>query len=218
MPWAWNPTTNKWEDEAGKPLTQEILELVFDGDLEAATDNLETIFNALTVGAFTFDDFLTESTKELTKMYIRALIWGRGGITNVTAGDWGAMVDLLREQIKFFEDYTQEIELDRISEHEAHRRLLMYANSARAAYEMGSLTASGVPLTAVRRIPQPGDGSTDCKTNCKCHWRVEDDYAIESNGERVFIGWRLYWELGAADHCETCLDRRDNWYPLVITP
>lgn len=87
-------------------------------------------------------------------------------------------------------------------------RSQLYINSARQAYERAKARALGVPdLPAY-----PGDGSTVCKSNCACSWRLEPIYDDDDN----LIGWNAFWELGAADHCPDCIQRSIQWNPLRL--
>jgi len=52
----------------------------------------------------------------------------------------------------------------------------------------------------------PGDGSTQCLSNCLCNWVVE----------RTPDAWHCYWTLGLAEHCQDCVARSQIWNPLVI--
>lgn len=82
-------------------------------------------------------------------------------------------------------------------------RARMYAGSVQGAYWEGALFP--LPL----ELPVPGDGSTECLTNCRCWWRRED---IDSEAG----DYDLYWEAGKNDHCPTCLRRNREWYPIQV--
>jgi len=79
----------------------------------------------------------------------------------------------------------------------------LYTASARQAFERANMRAHGIP-----ELPaQPGDGSTICKTRDRCHWEYE----------QVEGGWNCTWVLDpAAEHCETCLERAEEWNPLFV--
>ena len=81
-------------------------------------------------------------------------------------------------------------------------RAQMYGRALRALYEQGA--TFGLPLPA-----QPGDGSTECLSNCRCRWRV--DWIDREN-----LDADAYWVMGQAEHCPTCRDRAERWAPLRI--
>lgn len=43
-------------------------------------------------------------------------------------------------------------------------------------------------------------------TSCKCEWVIEE-------GDD---GWLCYWTLGEAEHCDDCVQRSQDWNPLVV--
>ena len=55
----------------------------------------------------------------------------------------------------------------------------------------------------------PGEGDTQCRQYCKCSWRIVwlDREAGDADA---------YWETHPAEHCQTCIERRKQWYPLKI--
>lgn len=103
--------------------------------------------------------------------------------------DRTALRTALREQFKFLGGFVEQ--LGGMSEAQVAARAALYAASAKATYWQawagGSLPA------------YPGDGSSECLTNCKCRW--------EKRGEDY------YWIMGANEHCSTCQTRASSWAP-----
>lgn len=82
-------------------------------------------------------------------------------------------------------------------------RAQMYVTSPLPAYWYG--VTEGLPLPAY-----PRDGTSQCLANDRCMWRIVWDDREAGNA-------RAYWELEpGAEHCQTCLERRKQWYPLVV--
>jgi hypothetical protein len=76
----------------------------------------------------------------------------------------------------------------------------MYMRSAREAFERGKMRAWGIP-----DLPAwPGDGSTECLTNCRCHWEFEPWQGY------INCYWIIDWE---AENCQDCIDRYHLWNP-----
>ena len=67
------------------------------------------------------------------------------------------------------------------------------AIAARANLYAGAVRASYYGARYPRLPSVPGDGSTPCKSNCKCTLEQRVD--------------GIWWVLGAAEHCIGCLDR-----------
>lgn len=80
-------------------------------------------------------------------------------------------------------------------------RARMYAESIGESYYRG--VTQLLPLPAV-----PRDGSSQCRTNCKCRWEL-DELAGDGNVD-------AYWRLGASENCQTCTVRARRWAPLKI--
>lgn len=138
----------------------------------------------------------------LRDTYSAAYMAGRGGRNAMTPSDWGKLGAMLKEQYKFLNDFAAEVAAGQLSEQQIAARAALYFNSATQATERGRSAARGLTLPAY-----PGDGSTECRSNCKCRLDIE-----ETSTE-----WRVYWRLGAAEkHCTTCPERAATWAPLVV--
>lgn len=80
-------------------------------------------------------------------------------------------------------------------------RAAMYAESIKAPYWRGATRL--LPLPAM-----PGDGTTQCLTNCKCVWDIQ-----ELEGES---NYDCTWVMSDVEHCQTCKQRAADWAPLRI--
>jgi hypothetical protein len=81
------------------------------------------------------------------------------------------------------------------------RRAQQYAESVGAAYWAGA--TKFLPLPAL-----PRDGTSQCMQGCKCRWEIAE---LEGDGNADCT-----WALGAAEHCQTCVERAAQWAPLQI--
>ena len=86
-------------------------------------------------------------------------------------------------------------------------RAAMYAQSLEQVYQKAYLAAKGQAVGLPDLPAYPRDGSTRCRTNCHCSWRIEKVSDQE---------YRAYWQLHPADHCEDCVLRAKQWNPLRI--
>lgn len=117
---------------------------------------------------------------------------------------------MVTAQMKYFDPFTENLAIGLagatvtaegvLSASEIIRRVKMYLNSSRQAYEQARVYGfADLPA-------YPGDGSSECLSNCHCHWEIQVS-------ERNLVA---YWRLGAADHCKTCRDRADTWSPYIV--
>lgn len=139
----------------------------------------------------------------LRKTYTDMYAMGAGGRNGMSHRDWGRIGAMLKEQYgkdSYLQNLIGQVDRGEISPAQASARLNMYVNSANEALWKG-YTHDMPPLPAY-----PGDGSTQCLTNCQCSWEIV----------RVEGGWNCYWRLGPAEHCPDCLARARDWNPLFI--
>lgn len=148
---------------------------------------------------------LEAQVKNLIKnTYIDLYAMGAGGRQNLSARDWGRIGAMLKEQYgsgKYLQGFMESIANGKMSEAQIASRLNMYINSANEAL-WKAITRDLPTLPAY-----PGDGSTQCLTNCRCEWRIE----------QVEGGYNCYWIIDrAAENCPDCQRRAAEWNPLFI--
>lgn len=125
---------------------------------------------------------------------------GAGGRNGMSQRDWGRIGAMVKEQYKYLNNLVDQIAKGKITPAQANARLKMYINSSNEALWKG-YTNEMPPLPAY-----PGDGSTQCLTNCQCTWEIV----------KVEGGFNCYWRLGVAEHCDDCVRRAKEWNPLFI--
>jgi hypothetical protein len=106
----------------------------------------------------------------------------------------------IQTQLQFLKQFA--IEIEGAAEWQAgwNARAAMYARSIQVPYWRGKTKL--LPLPAM-----PGDGSTQCLTNCGCAWDVQEV------GEDSFDA---YWRRAKTDSCQGCVQREREWAPLQI--
>lgn len=156
------------------------------------------IENGYTVQQWTLD------MRELIKNTYRAQYeLAIGGRENMTQADYGRLGGILAEQYRYLQGFAEDIAAGRMTLSQAMYRARMYINSSTQAFERARAAGYGLDL------PQyPGDGSTQCLTNCKCEWDIQFD-------EETFT-FSCYWRLGYAEHCPDCLDAEKIYSPYVV--
>ena len=128
--------------------------------------------------------------------YTRQYLLGRGGRDQMTQADWGSIGGMLASQYRFLDKFAADIATGELSEAQIAARSELYLYSAKQAFEKANERArtsdtqvkwtmsaaehcgdcesfASLDWQPMAEDPfggaHPGDGSTICKTNCKCH-------------------------------------------------
>ena len=227
MPWNWNTSSHRYHDSAtGRFMGKaEVLGYVQDsldtartapastltgGVNSAGTDLLS---NLVSNGMMNPRDWHEMMREEIKREYIREYLLGRGGLGSMTSKDWGSIGGMLADQYRYLKDFAKLVSEGALSEGQIRARAAMYMNSAREGFERGQARSYGVPDGALPA--HPGDGQTQCLTNCACNWLFEEVYDEQDN----LLGWNCYWTLGIVktEHCPDCLENTGKWNPLFIS-
>jgi len=204
--WVYEPSTNRYRDTAtGRFIGQEKrveLRDEWTQSQKLVTDKLAEDYDS---GKLSLSDFVKGMREEIKINNIEQYLLGAGGRNNMTPADWGRLGNRIKGQYEFMQEFGQDI-LDAdppLTLAQIQARARMYVDSSTAMYERANALAAGMP-----DLPEyPADGKQDCKSNCKCHWQIED------KGK----AWEATWVLEeTAEHCESCIDNANKWSPLVI--
>lgn len=141
-----------------------------------------------------------EVSRQLTRYHPAAYLAGASTETLSNAARRAVAADL-DIQLKFLSQFA--LEIQGADEWRAgwNARAEMYARSIQAPYWRG--VTKLLPLPAM-----PGDGTSQCLTNCKCMWDVQ-----QLDGDE---NYDCTWQVGAVEHCQTCRQRGAEWAPLRI--
>lgn len=168
----------------------------------------------LTSGEIGLPAWQTEARTLIKRAYVTQAAIGKGGWSNVTRSDWGRVGAMLSSrtggQYRYLDQFARDIANaeavgDPMSQARIAARLEMYGDSSRQSLAAADAAYRGILPSQLPALP--GDGSTLCLTKCKCHW----EYIEISPGIA-----EAHWELGIADHCESCLWRAENWSPWGV--
>lgn len=199
MTWYWDAAVGRYRDERGHFMARaRVLEHV-QNSLEVTGAVGDVLAGYAGQGALNAGDFGALFREEIKREYIRQYLLGIGGRGQMTAADWGSIGGMLREQYRFLDGFLAEIAAGDLTEAQVMARARMYINSAREAYERAHGKVAGklgateelwvlgvaehcddcLALAAegwqpVGTFPIPGDGSTQCLTNCQCHKEYRD--------------------------------------------
>jgi len=156
----------------------------------------ESVINAIS-NDMTDDELFSIIRAHLRNAYVQNYLLSIGGRNSMTMADWGRLGGQLNRQYEYLRDMLT----TRTGNPALTTRASNFINSATQAFWRGRADRAGVTLPAY-----PGDGSTICRSNCACSWR------LLSVGDTI----EAYWQLSAAEHCETCLARAQDWNPHII--
>lgn len=113
-----------------------------------------------------------------------------------------ALLDgIVQSQLDYLAAFRDEIKASDAWKPGWAARAQMYAESIKNPWWAGR--TRGLPLPAM-----PGDGTTQCLTNCGCAWEI-DELAGDGNAD-------AYWRRAKDDSCQTCVEREQQWSPLQI--
>lgn len=169
---------------------------------DISRQRIEAYADQWAAGRLPLADFERLFKHQVKDLYIAGAWTARESEEATTQADYGRIGRMLRDQYGYAHGFFQEIEAGKLSLAEIKARAGLYVASSSQALEATAVAQAGMP-----RLPaMPGDGSTRCRTNCKCTWRIE---AVEN-------GFDCYWELHPAEHCPDCKRRAAEWGPLRV--
>lgn len=141
-----------------------------------------------------------ELSRQLARYHGAAYLAGSGDATLAGPARTAVLTDLAT-QLKFLAKFGLEIQGAKEWQAGWNSRAAMYAKSIAAPYWRGKTRM--LPLPAM-----PADGTTQCLTNCKCAWDIQ-----ELDGEN---NYDCTWQMSDVEHCQTCRQRAADWAPLRI--
>lgn len=95
-------------------------------------------------------------------------------------------------QAPYLRNFAADVAAGRLSDAQIAARAGLYAGATRATWGKARWSGAGLPA-------MPGDGSSECLTQCGCAWAYRDG--------------AYYWERGKNDSCPTCISREARWRP-----
>lgn len=172
-----------------------------DAFISRQVEIVNNLTSSLLDGGMTLSAWETAMKDRIRTAHTAEFLFGRGGKNAITDADKQAARKVIREQRLFLRSFTESIRQGDLSEKQIRARARMYARSSTQSFERGRARAWNVRLPAY-----PADGSAECLSNDRCHWRYGD------KPDAVLA----YWTLGAGEHCGTCLDRSRRWNPYRV--
>ena len=194
MAYTWNPTQARYRDTAtGKFISADTVVATSRASIAATGDIAGGLAAQYKSSELAAKEFKTIMRQEIKGEYIRQYVLARGGLEQMTPKDWGVLGSQIKPQYAYLSDFVTA--LPDLSEAAIAARAKMYINSANQAAGKGAeaaVKASGEfteerwvldggehcsdcegyaaqGWVALGELPTPGDGSTQCKSNCLCH-------------------------------------------------
>jgi hypothetical protein len=200
--WEFDESAHRFrETAAGRFLSANAAVDLRDGFQERRQADVDTLARQLANEDITVQAWEAAMRDTIRDTFAAQYAYGRGGLNAMTAGDWQAINDLADAQAEYLRAFAEDVAAGRLSEAQIGARADLYLASSRHAYGRGLAASWGIDLPAY-----PGDGSSECKSNDRCHWEIEDV------GDEIHATWKL----SSAEHCATCRSRASVWAPLVF--
>lgn len=201
--WTWNEEEQQYADEEGNLIPWAAIVVFLYARLDTTLPIVDRLAILLATASIGLSVWEIQMRLLIMDEFIQSYLLGRGGLEQMGPGDWLILGEMLRQQFAFLDDFARAIADGLLSESQIEWRSRLYINAAQQAYWRALQESQGWP-----QLPAyPGDCTTRCCTNCRCHWEV------------VFVvdHWEATWVLDfLAEHCEDCVVRSIDWAPLIL--
>lgn len=166
---------------------------------------VDKLAEQLATGQITLLRWQIEMRQAMREIWTLQLVAGAGGDkSKIGSDEYLKLGTRLKQQYAYLEKFGRDIAEKGLSQAQIALRSRMYMDASKTVYWM---QITGLDLPAY-----PGDGSTECLTNCKCSWKIR--YIKDGKGN--ITGAIATWVLGKAEHCPTCVKRADEWKALAV--
>ena len=153
-------------------------------------------------GEISVQQWVYAMRQQIRQNFIAEYTLAHGGRATMTPADWGRIGQRVQVQYRYLNSFAADIASGRYSEAQIAARARMYVEASSQAFEQGRAQALGMPdLPAY-----PGDGSTQCLSNCACWWSIRE----------TADAWLCTWKLSPVENCDDCLERSRVWAPLTL--
>lgn len=201
-PWQWEPRARRYRGPRGQWIGVNSMRELKEQFIEAQKAKMEKLVERMANGDITRREWVLASREVIKGTYVDLYALSKGGRGAMTQSDYGKLGAMLKGQYQRLQEFEAALRDGKLTQRGAAYRARLYINSARQAFQAGYTASYGVPTLPA----QPGDGSTACRANCRCEWKITE----------LADAWECYWTLGAAEHCDDCRRRAAQWNPLRI--
>lgn len=199
------PTDPKTLGAGDSPEKQDALQAV----QQLFSDRGKTHTRDLFEGNINIDQWRARMRAEVKTLHVGSGVAGGGGNWDeMLPEDWGSIGGRVGREYGFLDDFARELDAGNRSLNQALASVDRYAETASSTYEAIKVSFVGIKPEVLRYFP--GDGTTVCRSTCKCRWNIR----IISKRRGDF---NASWLLGSTeDHCPTCVERRRTWRGVKI--
>lgn len=205
MAWSYDKSSNRYRNDAtGRYMSNAQMLSVRDAFIDKQKTAVRQLANDLAERRITVQEWTVKMRSVIKTTILDEYLLGIGGRNMATSRDYGRVGALVKDQYAFLNNFANDI-LNNASmtEDQIGARSEMYVSSGTESFEIARVKSYSQDLD----LPQyPGDGQTVCLTNCKCHWRIED------NEDSFVCNWIVY----SKEPCGDCEDAGSLYSPLVV--
>jgi hypothetical protein len=170
MPFAYDLESYQYIDLAtGSRVSWERINEALTRHRDALSDRVRNLAEGYVDGEISLTQWEDGMRSAIKDAYIVSYVAGKGGRSNMTQSDWGRIGGLLSSQYRYLSLFTDDIADGDMSEFQIGARSKLYIESSTQAFERGQAVVRGLVLPAY-----PGDGTSECMANCKCHWVISE--------------------------------------------
>ena len=206
--WSYDPKLNRYRDVLGRFVAHEQVIAWAYSYASTSGSVVASLGSQVATGLLRVGDWQGVMRDEVKRQFINQYIAGRGGLSQMTQRDWGALGRMLKEQYHHLDGFAADIAAGKLSEAQIRARAQMYIDAGHLAFERGRAEAFGMPTLPA----YPGDGQTVCLTHCHCNWMIDE----VKDADGLVVGWEALWRLNPADHCGDCPTNAVLWAPLWV--
>lgn len=204
-PWVWVPSAHVYRNtRTGRWLGQAEMLGLRDVYADAKKAMARDLAVRVASGDIDVGQWQRMMRQDVKSSFIDQYVLARGGRGQMTQADWGRVGAMLKGQYGFLDGFAEAIARGELSEAQIAMRAGMYHDSSVQAFERANALSRGI---TVRLPAYPGDGSSECLSNCRCHWDIQP----------VEGGFDCYWVVDSTvENCPTCSSRGSEWSPYEV--
>ena len=205
-PWEWDQPSKRYRNaETGRYMSTRQMLPLRDEFIAAQKAAASELVDRLAEGEIGTGRFVNDMRGLIRTTFIDEYALAHGGRHNMTSRDFGIVGNMCRDQYGYLNNFASEINAGDLSPAQIRARANLYIEAGSQAFERAGAEVRGIK--GPRGLPAyPGDGTSECMTNCKCTW----EYAEKETA------WECTWTLHPAEHCGTCLERASTWAPYIV--
>ena len=219
--WRWLVRTRLYRNTSTKVTVRdnEWVE-IRDGFTDALHGDVARLADRLFDRDISLGQWLRQMAKLIKQAHCGAWLLGCGGWNGLTSLAVSDIDRQLRNLYSFLHSYAQEVREGSLEERQLRRAItyrglvnkgVMFIESMTVSAERGRTMGYGFHPDTLPNYP--GDGTTECLTNCRCHWRFRF-FTPEPGYYHAF--WTLLRNRPDGRNCLTCLRYAVTYNPYSV--